>query len=61
MTAECSNCEFSAPTIVSDGPIVECRRYPPQVFVDPVQGDAVQAFPNVGEHDWCGEHKPRPE
>lgn len=55
--ASCTDCTYSTPDVRGDDFVLECRRFPPQVFV--VDGnDAVQAWPNVGPDDWCGEHHP---
>jgi hypothetical protein len=50
----CSNCSFSRPTISdepTEGPILKCHRYPPQLFI--LDESVTQAFPDAT--DACGE------
>lgn len=45
--------------MLEDGPVFECRRFPPQIVV-PEEGDVLQVWPQVSEGEWCGEHRHRP-
>jgi hypothetical protein len=67
----CSTCAFSFVTLIEEGPVVECRRFPPvssaelpeaSVTVEFDGEDGVlldsftmHRFPVVHEGDWCGE------
>lgn len=55
----CTSCVFADPQIGDEGePFLNCRRFPPSFFAfDPGDGEAVQAWPQVSETDWCGEHE----
>lgn len=54
---DCTTCRYSQVGPGPDGGDVDalrCHRYPPTVV--PVLGGVVQALPQVGPGDWCGEH-----
>lgn len=54
---DCNTCRFSYPLISDNpdqGPIMKCRRFPPQIFVH--DGDVTQGYPDA--HDGCGEWRP---
>lgn len=52
MRATCKTCRFKFAS--------QCRRYPP-VFVGTTGFLATESFqfPQVEDHNWCGEHKER--
>lgn len=53
----CATCNYAAPSlsdIPDEGPILLCRRNPPQVVV--LDGEVVQVWPTMHEGDVCGEH-----
>lgn len=51
----CSLCKWSALRVTDDqGPVLDCRRNPPQVVV---HGDLLIVWPQVEFGDWCGEFK----
>lgn len=54
----CRTCRWAEATVLEDGPVIECRRFPPQLVV-PEEGDVLQAWPQVTDQDWCGEHASR--
>lgn len=55
----CSTCEFSSPTFLDDQPepVLECRRFPPTLLSHGDFDGLTQAWPRVGETDWCGEYR----
>ncbi len=55
MIPSCGTCRYGEPGITADDEqlILECRRYPPQLFV--VNGDVARTWPQMQSHDWCGE------
>ena len=76
MTRTCPTCGFSEVSVIGEGPVIECRRFPP--ISAPSAGHAeiiteyddevvtleefvVHRFPVVETSDWCGEWaSPRP-
>jgi hypothetical protein len=55
----CETCRFWQQWHGSQG---FCRRYAPKpAVVDGERVDTVYWPDTNGEHDWCGEHEPRPE
>lgn len=48
----CGNCAWGG--IIDEDGMIECRRYPPEVFV--VDGTPVQHAPRVPPKHVCGEH-----
>ena len=54
MTARCADCRYAELGVNDDGPMVECRRYPPQLFVL-YDDEASQAWPQMASDGWCGE------
>jgi hypothetical protein len=49
----CDNCKFY---YVYDGNNYECRRYPPQMVMKGIDNEVnMSCFPDVDEHEWCGE------
>lgn len=52
---DCGNCRYSEPAMAGDDPVLECRRYPPQIF--PVDDDVRWSWPHMASTDWCGEHR----
>lgn len=62
MIPECQTCKFSHFGITDDGPVVECRRFPPvtaPLSDDPEEMElfTMHRFPNVLADDWCGEYQ----
>ena len=68
----CSDCRFSALAVLDEGPVVECRRFPPvtapelpevSITVDDgeelstMESIAMHRFPVVLADDWCGEYQ----
>jgi hypothetical protein len=51
----CSNCDHHEEAVMDDGPVYQCRRYPPVMFV--LQGEVTETWPQVDADDWCGEWK----
>lgn len=57
----CENCQWSDVTVDPEqGPILWCRRNPPQV-VGPIDDGFEVLWPPVEPNDWCGEHTPTPD
>jgi hypothetical protein len=60
MNARCDECAFHEPAVMDEGPVIECRRYPPIVTADASNDQPmVQAWPQMSATDWCGEFSPR--
>lgn len=57
----CASCRFAEPVAYPDELIVQCRRYPPSLVGTGNHEIAGQVWPVVQEHDWCGEHRAKPE
>jgi len=54
----CLTCVHSGKTLLDDGePLMECHRYPPQLFHSEEDGAVRQAYPTIREDDWCGEYR----
>lgn len=53
----CSECTFSDVQILSDRPVMGCRRFPPASVV--IDGKPQGVWPVVLAEEWCGEFKPR--
>ncbi len=52
----CGTCAHSEVKVTDDGPVLECRRFPPVLIV--VDDEARRLFPQVDAGEWCGEHRP---
>lgn len=48
----CLDCLWG--TVVDEDGLIECRRYPPEIFV--VDGKPVQYRPRMSPTNLCGEH-----
>ena len=53
----CGTCAHSCPEMLADGSdaVLQCRRYPPLVFVEPADNITVSAWPEMLADQWCGE------
>lgn len=67
-TQPCAPCEFAVPTAgpMGKNPMLECRRYPPTLFLVPVANNVIGGIPKILKQsgfpncmDTCGEFKPR--
>jgi hypothetical protein len=61
-TEICGNCAYYKPASATDLSHGQCRRYPPQVIIDPTNhatpyADLVSMWPNTNEVDNCGEYR----
>lgn len=56
----CGSCRFAEAAVMSDSPVLECRRFPPQLFYVNADDAATQSFPHMKGDDWCGEFQPSP-
>ncbi len=54
--SSCGTCAHAEAKVVIDGPVFECRRFPPVFIV--VDDEPRRLFPQVDAGDWCGEHLP---
>lgn len=58
----CASCRWAEPRITEDEvavPVLDCRRFPPQVVIRLEVPTVV--WPQVAEQEWCGEYAPAPE
>jgi hypothetical protein len=57
----CEDCHHSEPAVMEDAPVLECRRFPPSLFViDADDANPVsQSWPHMRSDDWCGEFMPK--
>lgn len=58
----CPTCRWSNPVlsdIEEEGPLLNCQRYPPQLFA--FEDQVTQAWPKMEDGDWCGEYSEQVE
>ena len=70
MSRSCESCSFSEVSIIEEGPVIECRRFPPMSAPQMSEAETiieyddetvtlgefkVHRFPVVESSDWCGE------
>lgn len=55
-TSTCGTCALAEVKVTEDGPVLECRRFPPLLVV--IEDDLRRLFPQVDAEEWCGEYQP---